>query len=114
MAALPPDTDFEFETKDTEPGGAYLENEGVTALPPGPGLPPGIQIIQQKPPTFTDFCWYLAHQFALFLVISAVLAFVGMECWNLLTDLTTLPSINWRESFAAVVLLRVVGLAHHH
>lgn len=91
MAALPPDFN-----DNTEPDGDETK--------------PTVQVIQFQRPSFTDQAWAFAGGFALFLILSAVLAYVAMLCWNRLTELTLLPEANWTEAFAALILVRVVGM----
>lgn len=100
MAALPPLNNATPPEFDEEP-------QGGEELSP----PPGFRFIEPEEQDFTEWSWELAKAFAAFLAFAAIGAYVAMLCWNNLTAVTTLVEIDWRQAFAAIVLLRIVGWA---
>lgn len=71
---------------------------------------PLVLIQRRRQATLKDAAWGLAAAVAINLAVAAFCALVVAACWNGLVDLTELPTIEWREAFAAVLLLRVAGL----
>ena len=68
-------------------------------------------VIRRPPkPTVQELAWALVNTVILNLALAAIAAIIIAACWNGLTDLTTLPEIDWREAFAAVILLRTAAL----
>jgi len=95
-AVLPPEEDVQVEP----------DNEGLTAHPPGPH----IVFETPKPPTPTEMVRAMAYWFASniagLLIVSAIVSYA----WNAIESLHTLPTINFQQAFALMVIVRVLAL----
>lgn len=95
----------------TEENEVQTSTEGMAALPPGPSTPLVIwRPRTPKPPTITEMLNAVAAWFTVNIFACALTATVGAYLWNALADLHTLTTIDWRQAFAAVLLLRVLAL----
>lgn len=72
-------------------------------------------IVMTRPPqqTFTQFCQNLALKFAILLAFLALAALIVTFTWNSLESVHHLTTLEWRETFAGLILLRVLALVAH-
>lgn len=69
-----------------------------------------LRLPSPQPPTPTQFAWNLAKGMAVLVALIAVVAVIGMFCWNNLTSLTNAPDVTFNQAFAVTLLIRMTGV----
>lgn len=96
--------------EELQPEEETADQEGLTAVTPGPHL----IFAAPKPPTPTQVIRHFAYWLVLNIFGLVVAAAIVSFAWNALETLHQLPTIDFHQAFAILVLVRVLAFTVRH